>query len=59
MVDYRYEVVAPYTALLHKDATHPGGTRNAIALFIQPVQPELCPQAPQADLNANHVEEAS
>lgn len=42
MVDYRYEVVAPYTALLHKDATHPGGTRNAIALFIQPVQAESC-----------------
>jgi len=42
MVAYRYHVPAPFTAMLHKDATTPDGTRNAIALFINPVGPEDC-----------------
>jgi phenylpropionate dioxygenase-like ring-hydroxylating dioxygenase large terminal subunit len=42
MVDYRYDVLAPWTATLHKDATTPDGPRNAIALFINPVGPEEC-----------------
>ena len=42
MVDYRYDVLAPWAATLHKDATTPDGPRNAIALFINPVGPEEC-----------------
>ena len=46
MVDYTYEVVGPYTALLTKapDAQRVAiaGFREAIALFVCPVGPESC-----------------
>ena len=41
-IAYRYDVPAPYTAVLSKDATEEQGTRNAIALFICPRTPESC-----------------
>lgn len=42
MVNYRYGVPAPYTAVLQKDATTAHGPSNAIALFINPVGQESC-----------------
>ena len=45
MVDYTYEVVAPYTAVLTKvpepDKVSVEDFREAIALFVCPVEPEL------------------
>ncbi len=42
MVDYRYDVLAPWAATLLKEATTPDGPRNAIALFINPVGEQEC-----------------
>jgi len=41
-VAYRYRVAAPFAAVLHKEATQPGGPSNAIGLFINPVGQEQC-----------------
>ena len=41
-VAYRYAVEAPFSAVLQKDATAPDGPSNAIALFINPTEPEAC-----------------
>lgn len=39
-VDYRYEVMAPYTAVLTKLPQQQDGYRDEIALFVCPVEPE-------------------
>ena len=39
-VDYRYEVMAPYTAVLTKLPQQQDGYRDEIALFVCPVDPE-------------------
>jgi len=39
-VDYRYEVMAPYTAVLTKLPQRQDGYRDEIALFACPVEPE-------------------
>jgi phenylpropionate dioxygenase-like ring-hydroxylating dioxygenase large terminal subunit len=39
-VDYRYELVAPYCAVLTKLPQQQGGYRDEIALFASPVDPE-------------------
>jgi phenylpropionate dioxygenase-like ring-hydroxylating dioxygenase large terminal subunit len=40
MVEYTYEVIAPYTAVLTKLPLEQQGYREAIALFVCPVEPE-------------------
>lgn len=39
-VDYRYELVAPFCAVLTKLPQRQGGYRDEIALFVSPVEPE-------------------
>ena len=40
MVDYRYEVTSPFTAVLTKLPQRPDGGRDEIGLFVNPVEPE-------------------
>jgi phenylpropionate dioxygenase-like ring-hydroxylating dioxygenase large terminal subunit len=42
LVAYHYAVLGPYAATLQKESVVPDGPRNAIALFINPVQAEAC-----------------
>lgn len=41
-VDYRYELVAPFCAVLTKLPQQQGGYRDEIALFVSPMEPERC-----------------
>jgi phenylpropionate dioxygenase-like ring-hydroxylating dioxygenase large terminal subunit len=43
MVDYRYELTSPFSAVLTKLPLQPGGQRDEIALFI-------CPQGPETSV---------
>ncbi len=40
MVDYRYELTSPFSAVLTKLPQQPGGQRDEIALFVSPHEPE-------------------
>lgn len=41
-VDYRYQVVSPYAALLSKQATEPGAHQEGYVLWCCPQTPETC-----------------